>query len=370
MASKAGGTELKLNALRVTQNREIPLYVFGIDGRELQKIAAIDIADRTGTGELTGYQRPEVKNHIKQIANYLNSEGALLPNALVLALDGTATFTPLDGEVGSEWGTLGRLSIPLRKSGEPKPAFVVDGQQRMAALSQLDGKKFPVIVVAFSSAEESVQREQFILVNNSKPLPRDLINELVAGVNGLLPPALELRKSTSKVVQLLNSQPNSPFFDRIRLIGSKSDQANISQKSVLEVIEQSVKSGGALEAHHEKATGRTDIDEMARIVSLYFSGVRRTWPEAWDGSPKTSRLVHGAGLYAMGKLMDVVMADIDSSKPRPEISIEHHLGKLHRKCAWTSGRWPVLDCAWNEIQNTGQDKRRLQTYLISEYAKR
>jgi DGQHR domain-containing protein len=370
MAANAGNSELKVNALRVTQNRDIPLFVFGIDGSELHKFAAINIADRSGSGELHGYQRDQVKNHIKQIATYLNTDGALLPNALVVAFDGSATFTPLDGEIGSEWGTLGRLTIPIPKSGEPKPAFVVDGQQRMSALAHLDGKKFPVVVVGFSSSSERVQREQFILVNNSKPLPRDLINQLVADVDVVLPKSLEIRKATSKVVQKLNSQPESPFYQRIKLLGSKSEGANISQKSVLEVIEQSLKSGGVLEQFYDPTTGKADPAEMTRIVSLYFTGVRRVWFEAWEGSPKTSRLVHGAGMFAMGKLMDVVMADIDLSKPRPDLSIDHHLKKLERKCAWTSGRWPVLNVQWNELQNTSQDKRRLQTYLISEYAKR
>jgi DGQHR domain-containing protein len=370
MAAKAGSAEMKVNALRVTQNRDMPLFVFGIGGDELHKIAAINIADRSGSGELHGYQRDQVKNHIKQIAAYLSTDGALLPNALVVAFDGTTTFTPLDGEIGSEWGTLGRLVIPIPKPGEPKPGFVVDGQQRMSALTHLDGKKFPVVVVAFSSSSERVQREQFILVNNSKPLPRDLINQLVADVDVVLPKALEIRKATSKVVQQLNSKPESPFYQRIKLLGSKSESANISQKSVLEVVEQSLKSGGVLEQFYDRASGKADPDEMTRIVSLYFTGVRRVWPEAWDGTPKTSRLVHGAGMYALGKLMDVVMADIDFSKPRADISIDHHLKKLERKCSWTSGRWPVLNVEWNELQNTAQDKRRLQTYLISEYAKR
>ena len=36
---------------------------------------------------------------------------------------------------------------------------------------------FPVVVVAFQATSPEMQREQFILVNKTKPLPRDLLNE-------------------------------------------------------------------------------------------------------------------------------------------------------------------------------------------------
>ena len=42
--------------------------------------------------ELQGYQRPEVLSHIRAIRRYLESDGAMLPNAIVLAFDERVTF--------------------------------------------------------------------------------------------------------------------------------------------------------------------------------------------------------------------------------------------------------------------------------------
>src|ERR1700678_2029601 len=62
---------LKVNALRITQRPDVPLYVFGINGRLVQQFSTVRIAERDGAGELAGYQRARVSTHIRDIRNYL-----------------------------------------------------------------------------------------------------------------------------------------------------------------------------------------------------------------------------------------------------------------------------------------------------------
>jgi DGQHR domain-containing protein len=359
---------LRVNALRVEQRPDIPLFVFGINGRLIQQFAAVQSATRNDDGVLVGYQRTRVQRHIQEIFNYLSQEGALLPNAIVLAFDNSVEFTPLDGALRVEWGTFGRLAIPLASPGNPKPALIVDGQQRMSALADLrPDRKFPVVVVGFSAASEALQREQFVLVNKSKPLPRDLLNELVPHVDTALPKPWRLRRVAGQVVELLRYDKGSPFYGRIRGIGATGEGANISQAAILEVIQRSVRRAGVLSHHYSTVLDEGDVRSMAEIISVYFTGVARVWPSAWNGSPWSSRLVHGVGIYAVGSLMDVVMREVDASAPRAIYSVERRLLRLKKRCAWTSGRWPALRCAWNELQNTSQDKRRLAEYLLEEY---
>jgi hypothetical protein len=40
------------------------------------------------------------------------------------------------------------------------------------------------------------------------------------------------------------------------------------------------------------------------------------------------------------------------------------LRRIAPSCAWTSGAWPDLNCAWNEIESTSKDIRRLTDQLI------
>ncbi len=81
---------------------------------------------------------------------------------------------------------------------EGPPGLVVDGQQRLSALMQLDGKGFEVLVSAVVCADEAELRRQFVLVNNTRPLPKSLIYELLPGVDGL-PSRLSARSLASEL---------------------------------------------------------------------------------------------------------------------------------------------------------------------------
>jgi hypothetical protein len=63
---------------------------------------------------------------------------------------------------------------------------------------------------------------------------------------------------------------------------------------------------GALAAH-VAPDGSADLDAMYRMMKAFWSAVRDVFPHAWGLPPESSRLMHGAGLAAMGVLMDQVM---------------------------------------------------------------
>jgi DGQHR domain-containing protein len=320
---------------------------------------------------LDGYQRGAVTGHINDILNYLSSSNPLLPNAIVLALESKISFSPIPGLTKSEWGTFGTLEIPLPKSAsEARPAWIVDGQQRATALARLDPKKhFPVVVVGFQTHSRAIEREQFVLVNKTRPLPRDLLHELLPEISAPLSRDLEKRQVAAKVLKILRFNEESPFYGRIRGLGTEEEEgANISQSAILSVIQSSIKGRGVLFNYSDGLKKKHNVEKMATAVNTYFEGARRVWPEAWEGNPKTSRMVHGVGIVALGALMDRVMADVDCASPKAAAMAAHRLAKIKSKCAWTRGRWPILGCAWNELQNTSQDKARLTEYLLKVFA--
>lgn len=226
------------------------------------------------------------------------------------------------------------------------------------------------MVVSFATPSADLQREQFMLVNRTKPLPRDLLNELLPHVRGsVLPTVWRNRQKGMEVVELLRLDRRSPFYGRIRGLGGMGEGHNISQAAVLSVIDGSMRRSGILSTQppDSKMAG---AEVMAEIVSVFFQGVARVWPLAWSSSPWTSRLVHGVGISSLGRLMDVVMDEVDASRPRAVWSVERRIRRIENRCAWTGGRWPhPLDCAWDQLQNTAQDKRRLGEYLTGEYSR-
>src|SRR5262249_15215704 len=158
---------------------------------ELSAIADVSRLSRGNTGKLLGYQRSEVKRHIREIVDYLDGEDVLFPNPIILALPPETIFRSSRGpRVDDGRAIAGTLEIQLPRNGDSKPAWIVDGQQRTFALLRCSKKDFPVPVNGFVADSIEIQRDQFLRINNSKPLPRGLITELLPEVGGRLPAGL------------------------------------------------------------------------------------------------------------------------------------------------------------------------------------
>ena len=92
-----------------------------------------------------------------------------------------------------------------------KPGWIVDGQQRSAALRDARLDVFPVFVTGFVTDNVAEQREQFILVNSTKPLPKGLIYELLPGTEVQLSTHLERRRFPAYLLERLNYDSRSPL---------------------------------------------------------------------------------------------------------------------------------------------------------------
>ena len=307
---------IRRRALRVDQDPAHSLYLFTLTGEELLSIATISRLARDGVGKLIGYQRPEVKRHIRNITEYLDSGRVLFPNSIILALPTGARFKEVRGrKVDDGLAVAGTLEIPVPRNGEDKPAWIVDGQQRAMALSKSKRKQLPVPVNAFVADQVGVQREQFLRINSTKPLPRGLITELLPEVGTVLPANLALRRTPSALCDMLNRDPKSPFSGLIRRASTRAAnkaKAVVSDTTIVQVLEESLTSpAGCLFPYRNVATGETDFDGVRAVLLTYWCAVRDTFPAAWGLSPKKSRLMHSAGLRAMGRLMDRIMAAVD-----------------------------------------------------------
>ena len=179
--------ELRVPALELRQSSSRLLYSFAVDGKVLTRIATVSRIHRTDSCEVAGYQRPEVLAHITEIRKYIESARPIIPNSIVVAFDRRVRFEPHDVQpIGPRYSRLGTLSIPMDASSPnwERPGWIVDGQQRVAAIRDARIDAFPVFVNAFITDSQADQREQFILVNSTKPLPKGLIYEAPSGDHG------------------------------------------------------------------------------------------------------------------------------------------------------------------------------------------
>lgn len=322
---------------------------------DLQRFAVIDRIGRDGEGRLSGFQRPQIASHIREIRDYLESEDAILPNPIVVAFT-SGVLVEMDMDMDGGPGC--RLTIDI---GKGPRGLVVDGQQRLSALLEMD-KDFEVFVSAVVCADEAELRRQFVLINNTRPLPKSLIYELLPGVDGL-PSRLSARSLAADLTARLNYDSGSS------LKGAVHQHTNpggvISDSAIQRVIMNSLSDGVMREFvardDAESAAGRC-ID----LVSNFYEAVSQVFPEAWLGlhTPKTSRLVHGAGIVAMGYVMEV-LALLDDARRTEDF--ERGLHCLVGRTAWTGGEWvfgPGDVRHWKAIQNVNRDIVLLAQHLI------
>jgi hypothetical protein len=77
--------------------------------------------------------------------------------------------------------------------------------------------------------------------------------------------------------------------------------------------------------------------------------------------------MHGAGIRAMGRLMDRIMGSVDARQPGAADLVAADLALLAPHCHWTEGQWDGLGLRWNEIQNVYQHIRELSSFLMRTY---
>lgn len=365
-------------ALRINQHPDIPLYLFALEAGEVDLVADVARISRDEAGKLLGYQRPEKKQHVKQILEYLDGDEVLFPNGLILALPSSVRFRGSRGPNPSDGlATIGMLEIPLPESREaPRPALIVDGQQRSLALARTRNAKLPITVAGFVSEDLHVQREQFLRVNTVSPLPSDLVSELLPEVNTQLPTKLSSRKLPAILVNALSQDGDSPFRGLIKqasTTASKKSETVVKDNSLLQAITASLSPSGVLFPYKDLSSGTIDTSTIRKILVVYWTAVRDTFPDAWGISPNKSRLMHGVGIRSMGQLMDRVMervmfeVDINSDEAYSKVMAE--LALIEPYCRWTKGRWPEINYNWNELENITKHINILSNYLIRVYQK-
>jgi DGQHR domain-containing protein len=356
---------LVVRALHTQQKAGIDTFAFFVPGSQIVEIADISRITRTEQDDLKGFQRKEIRNHVNSIVEFLDQGDVLFPNAVILALGPEAEFKQARGPKPAgltDVASMGTLHIPKLEEGQ-RAAWIVDGQQRSLALSKTKNGDLPVPVVAFVCPDIEVQREQFILVNKAKPLPRRLISELLPEVGTLLPRDLSVRKLPSELCNLLNKDPKSPLHNLIRRMSDDSGEAVITDSAIEQAIQKSLRPPfGTLNQYKGLGHSPSDTDAMYQVLLMYWAAVKETFPDAWGLPPTKSRLMHSAGIRAMGVLMDHIMLRADSS-PDPAAEVRASLKRIEPYCCWTEGTWEGLGWRWDEIQSTHSHINKLTDYL-------
>ncbi|MGN7612826.1 DGQHR domain-containing protein DpdB [Magnetococcales bacterium HHB-1] len=341
--------KMHFQAIRARQSQEHDVLTFAASANAINKIAVLDRIRRGDGGCLRGFQRPQISNHIQEIQDYLKRPDAVLPNAIVLAFtEGVRVRSVKDAIV--------ELEVDIDNG---PPGLVVDGQQRLSALAELPEKDFQVFVSVILCKTEEELRRQFILINNTKPLPKPLIYELLPWVNDL-PKRLSSRMQAARITELLNYDENSSLNGQIKQ--HTNPDGVITDTAIQKMIMNSLSDGVCRELIRLPDGEK----QCLKMVSNYFAAIQEVFEASWlNQTPRTSRLVHGAGIVAMGYVMEHLI--LQDNATRKETFIPG-LEYLKRVTAWTApdGNWQFGGEVrpWNSLQNIPRDIQLLASFLL------
>jgi DGQHR domain-containing protein len=338
----------EFNAVGAKQARTTRVFTFAAKAQDILDTCEISRAGRTARGDLFGFQRPQIAAHIQEIQDYLAAENAVLPNAIVVGFLGDVKVKPRgDG--------IYRLKI---STAQGKPGFVVDGQQRLTALAQSQRKDFEIFVSCVLCDDEEELRRQFILINNTRALPKALIYELLPQVSAL-PKRLNSRAFAAKLTERLNFSPDSSLHGMIHM--HTNPEGVIKDTALQRVLMNSADTG----AIRDYSDPKTRMDFGYELLDNFYGAVADVFPQAWRGhTPRSSRLVHGAGIVSMGFVMEALYSRSGKTDRR---QFARGLESIAPQTSWTAGKWTFHDgsvARWDEVENTFRQVQRLSLHLV------
>ena len=315
---------------------------------EVLSFTSIARAGRGAEGAVVGFQRPQIAAHIREIRDYLRTDDAVLPNCIVVGfVDSIEVRERSDG-----W-----MDVVIDAS-DGAPGYVIDGQQRLAAVAGLPEQDFKLFVSVLVCRDYEELRRQFVLLNSTRPLDKALIYELLPGTAGL-PNRYSSRSFAAALTDRLNFTEGSVLKGKI--YQHTNPRGVIPDTAIQAVILRSVSDGAIREYPEGK-----QLAKGYELLDAFFGAVSEVFRAEWDGhTPKTSRLVHGAGIQALGYVMEL-MAGRDGAHRKEDFV--RGLSVLQGHTAWTSGCWRFSDTEaipWNRLENNSRQINGLAQHLVS-----
>ena len=261
----------------------------------------IDIVDITPRSEsLEAVQRDENTRRINEIADYCFDPDATFPTPIIVSVYENISF-----DSGNNL-----FNIPKIKIGQ-----VLDGQHRLKGINKSGlANKFELPVVFMFNLIEEEKAYVFSIINSKQTkVSMSLIYDLFELTKSRSP-----QKTIHEVARSLNTSKDSAFFNRLKMLGKKSegqDNATLSQgtfvKSLLTLISKDPKSDqiklkNNIELDRINSLPLRDYfidseDEVIlKVLENLFNGVKNTFIELWE-NPNNNILWKTTGFGAIVK---------------------------------------------------------------------
>jgi DGQHR domain-containing protein len=291
-------------------------YIGKLKYKDLISIAYSDVRrierdEQTGYETTFGIQRKLSEKRIKEIADYVTSMDATFPSSILLAID---EFTLDDSE--EENFTMDKepnisfndeTSI-LKIKRDEKLAHIIDGQHRVFGLKRAEEKgglfskeidDFELVITIFVNMDDEHQALVFSTINKAHTkVNKSLVYDLYDLAKTRSP-----QRAVHNIVKLLNEKDNSPFKDKVKMLGFSEDASieTITQATLAELMlnyisknplkdRDYLKRGKKLQEIEGRGSEKyffrnwfinQEDAKIAKVVWNYFKAIENKWAKAW-----------------------------------------------------------------------------------------
>lgn len=266
-------------------------YIGCINYKDLLKIAYTDVLrierhEKREFEKYVGIERPLSPRRVEQLKKYVNTIDATFPTSIII-------------HVSSKYAEYDEKSKIMNIKNRKDAAKIIDGQHRIEGLKAFSGDTFKLNVTIFVDLELEDQGMVFSVINlEQTKVDRSIVYSLYEYASTRSP-----QKTCHDIAKLLNNKENSPFRDKIKILGRATGKAQesltqgtfvnhllplISREPMVDrdKIKRNIEIEGATGSEERKLIFRNmfieDRDaEIAKVLWNYFAAVENRWFNAW-----------------------------------------------------------------------------------------
>jgi len=288
-------------------------YIGAISSKDLISISYADVRKPDGRDieRYIGTQRDLDNNRVVEIKKYVKNVDASFPTSIIIAVESTH----------AKYDEQNRM---LKIDKDNNVAKIIDGQHRIAGLEDYTDNNFQLNVTVFIDMDIEDQAMVFATINlKQTKVSKSLAYDLYEYAKSRSP-----QKTCHNIVKLLNSKVDSPFIQRIKILGKATGSGAdlITQATFVDrllklisrdpmVDRDRIKRGKELERYEGTFVFRNRfVDEkdaeIAKIIWNYFAAVRERWPDAWQNFDKGMILAKTTGFAALLRILPEIINNL------------------------------------------------------------
>jgi len=270
----------QIDVIEVTQ----PIGTFYIGKIAARDLTDIFVAIRHSENQ-DGVQRDLKEKRVKEIAQYCDDPDATFPTPIIISVRTTKTE-----RIISNKNTKG---LVFEYDDETRFAEVLDGQHRIEGISKNLAFNYDLVIVIMFDLTKEEQAYVFSTINsNQVKVERSTIYDLFGLFLSRSP-----YKTCHEIARLLNSDENSPFYNRLKMLGKREDVSqSLSQGTFVNYLVKLISKDPEKDAIQIKRNeelksitsrpfrkyfveNRDDI--ILKILSNYYSAISEVFLKEW-----------------------------------------------------------------------------------------